>query len=91
MKTTRSEAMPCPKCEAKVDAHTGADGTTPRVGDFAICFYCGEINRYDANLHLVAASDDDFKTLDRQTYHDILSVKDHVLKIISKRNVRLKN
>lgn len=46
-KVTNTETNYCPYCEHKLNAMTGMDHTEdPRGGDVGVCFYCGEILRY---------------------------------------------
>jgi hypothetical protein len=51
----RLPASPCLNCGKRSDAVTGVDTTDrPSSGDIAICFYCGHIMAYAADLSLRA-------------------------------------
>jgi hypothetical protein len=50
-KTNKSAV--CPRCGGGAGGATNLAGDThPRDGDFAICFYCGGLNVYRADLTL---------------------------------------
>ncbi len=46
MDSYRLKKSECPTCKHVLDAATGESGEKPRNGDFSICFYCGEILRF---------------------------------------------
>ena len=56
----------CPSCLHRLNAAT--DPLTkiqvPHPGDFSVCFYCGQILRFDNELNVQRASEEDAAGLD---------------------------
>lgn len=57
------EEVVCPKCRKSIDAATGQDGTTPKTGDFSVCFGCGLLMRFTQPPKVREASKADLKAL----------------------------
>lgn len=51
----------CPGCGAKLNAAAPSidDPSGPRVGDYSMCFYCGEYLRFDDDMRLQVLSEKD--------------------------------
>ena len=56
---TKMPALICPYCGGRSDVHTSVNGATPKIGDASICFYCGEVAVFDADMQLVQTQDPD--------------------------------
>lgn len=57
MMDERHKASACPGCGKVLDASTHVGGTrggggTPSEGDVSLCLYCGQPNRYRADLSI---------------------------------------
>jgi hypothetical protein len=56
----------CPKCGKPADGGTGMEYTRdPKPGDWAVCLYCGALNRYDDRLRLYLPSRQERRRLAR--------------------------
>lgn len=57
----------CPMCKKKLDAATGISmNTQPRVGDLSLCFYCGNVLKFCADLSLQVAFKEDIAKLRKE-------------------------
>ena len=65
MKTTQHKTTMCPTCGHKLNASSHADGA-PSKEDLSICFECGEILRYEADLGLEAVSKEELAEIMRK-------------------------
>lgn len=77
----------CPNCNKLIDSATNMDGTeiSPQVDDISVCFYCGEILKYDKDLAVEEVSReflDALKLNERENYDNLIEI---VIKIKSKR------
>jgi hypothetical protein len=59
VKETRLEWSPCLACGKLMDAATNFDGHVVAEGGIGICFYCGHIMAYDAQLKLRNLTDEE--------------------------------
>lgn len=59
----------CVRCRAKLNATTGIEVQKPSEGDISICFYCGQIMLFTADLKLRGAEPEELAEimLDLQT------------------------
>lgn len=55
---------PCGHCGELMDAATNGDGQKPKPGDYAVCWACANVNRFDAELRLVRVTEEEFEALD---------------------------
>lgn len=84
--TTEHKASPCPNCAAIICASTGELNQTPEQGDFSVCFSCGAILRYGADLVMINATSWDLLDtgLDRETRQKLIkisrTIKDQVIR-----------
>lgn len=55
----------CPQCSAELNAATVIEDPdlSASPGDFTVCFYCGEILRFDAQLHHQKVTKQELKNL----------------------------
>ena len=57
----------CLTCLGGADGATAAnsdqDVGAPTEGDYAVCYYCGTIGRYNHNMSIAPATDEDMKLL----------------------------
>jgi hypothetical protein len=80
MDTTILPVSNCSGCGTKLDAATAVDAV-PKHGDFSVCIECGTLHRFDAELRLIAATEEETELLGpkgkmqldsfRKTIHDI--------------------
>lgn len=67
----------CPHCGAPLDAHVEGDGSyplQPSEGDFSVCYYCGGVCVFDAELKLARASAQDLDSFHRDQPDDFYSM-----------------
>ena len=59
----------CPQCGHKLDGATQVEEGKgePEENDLTVCWYCGRILLFNADLSLRVAGDDDLKQLDDST------------------------
>lgn len=66
----RLQPQKCWGCNRNNDAVTAVNGTRgPDEGSFTICFYCGMIHRFDANLIIRKATDEELEELKADIPH----------------------
>lgn len=72
-----SKEVRCPYCNIDLDAHTGLKPeTTPSKGDYAICFICTGLLRYNSKMYLVKASTLKLIKNNKKLYLDLLKIRD---------------
>ena len=74
MNAPNLKADRCPGCGYKVDSANllgSEDPVRPRPGDFSICLNCGQLNRYDRELNLVAGIPEDESLLSAETFAQV--------------------
>jgi len=68
MKTHRFELTPCPTCGYTMDSASSLNpddaAHPPTPGDYSVCFECGELLEFDADLK--------FRKLDIERCHPVL-------------------
>lgn len=74
--TTTVPGSECPSCLNVLDRATGEQGHTPSPGDFSVCSMCGTILRFEADLTLRPANDDDLEQLDPAMKSYLLGMSD---------------
>ena len=63
-RSTRTEAQPCLYCQAPLDVNSSVDHTNDiSEGCIAICFKCGHIMAYDAQLKYRELNDEEIKDI----------------------------
>lgn len=50
----------CLGCGRINELHSNADGDTPEPGDISVCWQCGNVAAFDADLNLVALTEEQF-------------------------------
>jgi len=78
----RYDLQYCPSCKHELDAATSADDSPRELkkGDFSLCMYCGEILRFEENLKLKVANQDDMEELlddSIETYDQLLEYQEY--------------
>lgn len=63
----------CPACQKKADGFTSVGhDCKPKHGDLSVCYYCGEMLRYQEDLSLKKLTNKEFSLLD-VTLRDMLN------------------
>lgn len=55
---------PCGHCGVPSNGATNGDGKKPKPGDYAVCWACANVNRFDAELRLVRVTEEEFEAID---------------------------
>lgn len=88
-KTHTVPTTTCPKCGVIVDRATNAEGmASPSVDDFSICFTCATICRYNSDLSLRVATNQDLQILHEDQPDDFETML-HVQKEIKRFRLNL--
>lgn len=71
----------CPSCEKKLNAATAVffPKVKPRDGDLSVCFYCGQLLRFDSVGILHKLEPEELKLLFDSERKELLSAKTKVL------------
>lgn len=85
-KVTRHKRSGCPRCGLPITASTSVEKVAaPEVGDFGICWRCGQILRYRDDLTVRAA--DPWELIDPK----LLSSKSRAVMLLASERIREKN
>ena len=72
----------CKSCHHIIDAHTSiGDDAIPNEGDLSICFYCGVVSTFDADLNLIPMTEEELSTLRVIDYDNWLNIQKAALYI----------
>ena len=78
--TTLLPESACPACDYKMDACTNLDGqSVPSEGDVSICFNCGAILEFTADLMLEMISEEKWEDLDADLVAELVELQKYVM------------
>lgn len=78
MNTSRHDGITCPKCGLIMQCSTNFEEgrvASPQEGDVSVCIGCGAINKYEANLTLVATTTEE----ENKIINEMMSDKDRFI------------
>lgn len=77
MANIRMNPRHCKSCMHMLDAFTSANKEADKVtelkeGCLTVCYYCGQISKFDKDLDLVAITEEEMETIKKNDYDDWL-------------------
>jgi len=81
--TERMMGTKCPKCGRTAEGGTSIDdkqvSRKPKAGDYAVCLYCGVLNRYTDGLRLAPVDRTERRKLQRDPrMRDLIAIAEKV-------------